>query len=310
MTYAANILMSTFNGSHTLPRVLEGYCRQPELVKSCHIIIVDNGSDDNTSNILQRYKRELPMTILFEERRGKAIALNRALTHLDAHLVIFTDDDAVPHTNWYRELFEAVERAPDAAVFGGAIEPLWEATRPNWLDAVPLGVTYGLTDTELQEGPIDPGLIWGANMAIRREVIDAGYLFDETRGPSLGRYIMGVETEFTERLAAHGCNCWFAPAAKVQHIIRPEQLKTEWVINRAFKFGRDIYLKRKDNFRRYPCVLGIPRWMLRKYMNEHVRAQKAHKHHDARTEMNARWELRYLEGIFYQIWQEVSPWSK
>jgi len=306
MKVPTTIVMSTHNGGHTLPRVLSAYYTQNMAENWTNIIIVDNASTDNSSDILRRAEKELPLTILYEPRRGKAFGLNQALEHVESDLVIFTDDDAVPRPGWLKALQDASCRKPDMSVFGGAIEPLWEAEPPEWLVGVPLGVTFAITDPGLQEGVIDSGLIWGANMAVRRSVIEAGFRFDESRGPSQGLYIMGVETEYTARLAAHGYKCWFTPKARVQHIVRPFQLEKNWVVDRAFKYGRDIFLKKQHLYKsRFPTIWGVPRWMYVKYAKQWAVRLAATFKGDEIAALAAYWELRYCEGHFYQARRRV-----
>lgn len=111
---------------------------------------------------------------------------------------------------------------------------------------MPLGVTYAVTPDYVEEGPVSPGLVWGPSMAFRRRVFDAGHRFDPAVGPQPGNYRMGAETEFTERLGRLGYKAWFVPRAEVQHIIRPNQMDPNWIVRRAYRFGRDIYWKERE----------------------------------------------------------------
>ncbi len=301
MSPEVSIVMSTYNGAHTLPRVLSAYEGQPGLCESAQILIVDNASTDDTGRILRRFAERLPIQILYEKRQGKAFGLNHALDYVKGDLVIFTDDDAIPMDGWYQAMRSVSEQNPQASVFGGAIEPLWEASPPGWIQAIPLGVTYGLTAPDLAEGPVSPGLIWGANMAVRRQVIDEGYRFDKARGPKSGRYVMGVETEFTTRVANWGFKCWFTPTARVQHIIRSYQMDKPWVVARGFKYGRDIYLKKRCEYEeRFLTIFGCPQWFFSQYARLWFQRLKVMLERQETEDIAIRWELGFLEGQIYQ----------
>ena len=65
----------------------------------------------------------------------------------------------------------------------------------HWLLTwVPKGPTFTLVNP-LTEGPINPRLAYGPNMAIRAEIFHSGYRFDEAIGPKGANYAMGSEGE-------------------------------------------------------------------------------------------------------------------
>jgi glycosyltransferase involved in cell wall biosynthesis len=294
--------MATHNGAATLPRVLERYTALQMPQGGWKLVIVDNASSDATPEIVARFSRLLPIRYVHEARRGKNIALNAGLPQAEGELLVFTDDDAIPESDWLQRLFESAQRNPGFAMFGGSIKPMWERQPPQWiLDAVPLAIAFGLTDPQLPEGPISPGLIWGANLAVRSEVFEKGFRFNETIGPAGKRYAMGGETEFTLRLHEAGFRSWFCPQAVVYHIIRKNQLKTGWILDRAYKFGRSMHrLRDKSAESPVPRVLGIPRWLIRRYVEECVRVVSMTFRGQHAHAFKARWELHYLHGFFYE----------
>ena len=58
------VLFATFNGAHTLPTVLEAYRNLEEPDGGWKLVVVDNGSTDDTPIILNRFKDLLPLTCL------------------------------------------------------------------------------------------------------------------------------------------------------------------------------------------------------------------------------------------------------
>src|SRR5882724_9338189 len=94
------VLIATRNGVRTLPRVLEAYtCLQPP-TGGWKLVVIDNGSTDQTRDIVLSFLDRLPLEYLFEERSGKNIALNTGLAKLEGDLAVFTDDDAIPSPDW------------------------------------------------------------------------------------------------------------------------------------------------------------------------------------------------------------------
>jgi glycosyltransferase involved in cell wall biosynthesis/GT2 family glycosyltransferase len=300
--------MATRDGAATLPQVLEAYCRLTAPDGGWRLFIVDNGSRDGTPALLDSYAERLPLRCLRQPRPGKNAALNHALAAAlaepgaDQDLFVFTDDDATPAPDWLRRWQACAAAQPDYTVFGGAIMPDWAAPPPDWLlKLAPLGLTYGLSAPSLVDGPVFPGLVWGANMAVRRAPFAAGHRFDSAVGPNGGAYAMGSETELNLRLGRAGYRAWFCGEARVAHHIRASQMTPAYVLQKAWRFGRGKYLQESPGT--FPEMLGVPRWMLMRHLLEIGRLLRAALTGDADRLFAHRWELAYLRGYFHQAWR-------
>ncbi|WP_338762130.1 glycosyltransferase [Massilia sp. METH4] len=301
------VLMATFNGAATLPKVLEAYSRLIAPPRGWRLLIADNGSTDGTRALVDQYAGRLPLLYLWVPRRGKNVALNAALAvALQARepggLFVFTDDDVTPEEDWLVRLAEAAHEQPAYDIFGGRIVADWGATPPEWIERlVPLGLTFGITPPEIEDGPVFPGLVWGANLAIRRHLFEQGLRFDETIGPAAGAYAMGSETQLTRRLGDAGHGAWFCPRARVAHYIRPQQMTPQWVIERARRFGRGKY--RQECEGRFKEWFGVPRWMFSRFGLELLGLAKAWIRRDADSAFRHRWEMAYLDGYMREAWR-------
>ncbi len=236
---ALTVLFATRNRGAALPPVLECLTRLTAPEGGWRLLIVDNGSTDGTPALLDGYLDRLPLTVLREPRAGKNRALNAALPHLRGELIVLTDDDVMPRADWLVRLHEAALAQPQASLFGGTVLPHWSRPRPDWLteDAVPFSVLYA--QQKRGAGACSCSAIFGPNMAVRRGVFAAGHRFSESVGPDESRrlYAMGGETEFLRRVEAAGHTGWFVPEAVVGHIVRPEQLDEDWILQRAYRYG-------------------------------------------------------------------------
>lgn len=299
------VIIASYNGSKTLPLVLDAYTRLHAPEGGWKLVIVDNASTDGSAELINSYQDKLPLTYLYEARQGKNPSLNQALQHVEGELVVFSDDDAIPEPEWLNQLALQASQQPQYAVFGGRIVPRWPFPPPQWvLDWVPLGVTYAVLDDN-PTGPISPGMVWGANMAVRAEIFANGVRFDESIGPKGQHYPMGSETSFNETLGKLGHQAWHCAEATVEHIIRPQQLEQQWVLQRAYKFGRGQYLKERGDWpENMPLWRGIPRWKWRKLMAQHWRRFMGRLRGDQREIFKASWEIAYLQGYLFQANQK------
>lgn len=303
------VLMATYNGAATLPGTLDACCRLQPPDQPWQLLVVDNGSTDDTPAILARYLARLPLQCLHEGRRGKNFALNTALDSLPApvaadDLLIFTDDDVIPDPDWLRQWERCAHEHDAYAIFGGAIVPDWpkSAPAPDWLlHHTPLGLTFGLTAPGLADGPLYPGLVWGANMMLRGRLLAHGARFDTSLGPAAGDYAMGSETELVCRLARAGNDAWHCSSARVAHCIRAQQLSADYVLQKARRFGRGKY--RQSSPGQFAEIWRIPRWMLRQYLAHAVAWLLAALRSDGAACWRQRWELAYLQGYFLEAWR-------
>jgi glycosyltransferase involved in cell wall biosynthesis len=87
------ILTPTYNRSHTLPRLYNSLERQT--CKDFNWLIVDDGSTDNTREIVDIFKEKTSMTIdyLLKENGGKHTAINEGVDLVKTKLIFIVDSD-------------------------------------------------------------------------------------------------------------------------------------------------------------------------------------------------------------------------
>ena len=165
------------------------------------------------------------MRRLLERRPGKSHAANLAVCEAAGELILCTDDDVVVDENWLREYVRAARDWPEAAYFGGTVDPWFESPPPTRLEANVgmLHEPFALAQHGPQVFPLVDQAVVGANMAIKTEVARR-FPFDVTLGPIGERAQRGEETELVGRLRAAGlAGVWVGPA-RVQHLITADRL--------------------------------------------------------------------------------------
>jgi len=234
------VLLATRNRAQILARVLNGYRCLVAPSARWKLVVVDNGSADETQKVLSAVKSSLPLEMHTEPRAGKNRALNKGLEALEGRLAIITDDDAIPDPMFLASWTKYFESKPECGLFGGSIRPLFEGPPPEWLVSNPHWSAMMFAARDLPEGPVEPDAIYGPNMAVRTSVFRAGFRFDETVGPNAldPLYPTGGETEFCWRVARSGFKCWFASEPLVSHIVQAGHLTLDAMARRAYRSGR------------------------------------------------------------------------
>lgn len=89
--YNVSIIVPTFNRAEYLEECLNSLLEQT--VPAKEIIVIDDGSEDNTSEVVRGFGDRI--TYIYQKNAGKAIAANLALTHVKGNLIWLFDDDDV-----------------------------------------------------------------------------------------------------------------------------------------------------------------------------------------------------------------------
>jgi glycosyltransferase involved in cell wall biosynthesis len=144
------------------------------------IVVVDNGSNDDTAKICRDFvvRGAGRLLYLYEGKKGKSVALNSGLASARGRILAFTDDDCIVHPRWLQSIVEAYDADRDLAVLGGNVKLLDNRDLP--LSLVQVGKATQLTSPRMLYP--DPPII-GANMAFKKNVFSTVGTFDVRLGP-------------------------------------------------------------------------------------------------------------------------------
>lgn len=98
--HRVGIIISTYNKPEWLRKTLLGYCSQTR--PADEIVIADDGSRDDTRQLIDSFRDRLPIKHVWQEDRGfqKSEILNKALVAAESEYLIFTDQDCIPREDF------------------------------------------------------------------------------------------------------------------------------------------------------------------------------------------------------------------
>src|SRR5258708_9288447 len=179
MTTKLSIVIASYNRAESLLKFLQELSRQaaPEGL-DWEVVVVDNNSTEGTRSLMAPLAEANPRRYKYlqENRQGKSIALNTGLRAATGGILVFTDDDCIPDSNWLATIAKEFDADPALGVLGGRVELFDKQDRPVAIRNFP--------DRTLIESRDQLFLfLIGANMSIRRQVLDSVGEFDPFLGP-------------------------------------------------------------------------------------------------------------------------------
>lgn len=238
-----SVIVCTYNRAHYLSACLESLARQ-ECRVPFEVLVVDNGSADDTPHLLESWCREHPQfRSIRESRQGLSAAKNAGVRAARGQLLLFTDDDVVVERSWVRSYYEFfLRRTEGLFIAGGPIVPVPHdlGSWPAWFDPCALP-DVGLLDYR-EERPLGRyEYVWGANMAIPAALFLRAGVWDENvgrKGEERGTF---EDTEYQDRVLALGGTVWFCPSASLEHRIPRQDIEPSRLLRNAFARGRNQF---------------------------------------------------------------------
>jgi len=237
--HTVSILIATRNRAPFLRETLRSMEQLvlPRLT-SVELILVDNGSTDDTLAVAQAFRHdEITCRILIEPRPSKSMALNRALSVAKGDVLLFTDDDVRVPPNWVEGMAGPIQRGEGDAVAGGV--RLAAPLRKGWMKPFHRSL---LADSEWNEAQHVRRFI-GANFAASRRVFDVIAGFDPDLGPGRDSTGLHEETLLTKQVKEAGLHIARRFEVAIEHHPDPTRLNHAGFASIAVKQGRsDAYI--------------------------------------------------------------------
>jgi glucosyl-dolichyl phosphate glucuronosyltransferase len=267
-----SVIIATRDRAPLLATTLHALAQQQLSGDGFEIVVVDNASTDDTAGVVAAAARGgMPVAYLYEEKPGKSHALNAAVLRARGDVFVFTDDDVLPSPGWLAAYAQAF-RETGADFAAGRIEPLWEAPPPAWMSPALYGVLAvadgGTERLPIREGAKDDIMPLGANMAVRRYVVDQVGGWNPRLGKLQGTLRTGEDHDFFLRMIQAGYEGIFEPAASVRHRVPAERLRLRYFHRWFYDNGR-IEAQMEET---YPTtdnyLFDIPRYLWRQALSD------------------------------------------
>jgi len=196
-----SIVVPAFNCSKTIADTLNALRRQT-YTGPIEIIVVDDGSTDQTPQIVQSFEEVI---YLRQDNAGPAAARNKGFKASTSEIVFFTDSDCIPHDDWVECSMASFTDKKIAAVSGS-----YDIANPQELLALSIYREIMFRHNELM--PEFPKAFGSYNVAIRRNI------FESLGGFNTGyRYPSGEDNDLSYKILLLGSKIFFNKKSLVKH---------------------------------------------------------------------------------------------
>ena len=199
-----SVLICSYNGASTVDVCLSSMMkiRYPGEVE---IIFVDDGSTDNTQDILKKYPSVINIR---QSNKGLSFARNVAMQAATGEIIVYTDSDCEGDEDWLYYIALALKRSKHVGLGGPNLIPDEGSWVADCVGLSPGGPTHVMIDDRTAEH------VPGCNMAFYRwAALEVGGFDPQYRAA-------GDDVDFIWRLQNNGYSIGFSPSAQVWHYRR------------------------------------------------------------------------------------------
>jgi len=262
-----SVIIPTRNRARHLVGVLSSLRGQTYAAESYEVLVVDNGSIDNTREVCEYYRTLLPnFQYLYDSHPGLHVGRHLGMKSAQADILVYADDDIEAFPTWLEGIAEAFGDK-QVVLVGGKNLPKFESDPPVWIRrmwgkdhqggrALPYLSILDLGD-EIKV--ISPYYVFGCNFSIRKSILfEAGGFHPDAMPPELIRYRGDGETHIARYIMEHGYKAFYHPKVSVHHLVPTYRLSESYFFKRAFNQGisdsyTDIRSKKSKSLWKLRC---------------------------------------------------------
>lgn len=243
------VVVPTRNRAAYLEKFFFSLEKQTLSMENYEMILVDNGSTDETKSLCGRWQDKITnFKYIYEDHPGLHVGRNIGYQKSSSEIIVFADDDIVATDTWLEAIVDGFERHPEAVLIGGSNIPQFEKCPPQWVDLLwqkgtsekdeKVLVDYSCILLGEYEKEISPYYVFGCNFAIRKWVLDETHGFHPDGMPDDFLCYRGDGESFVSQyIIQNGLKTYFIPDASVYHCVPVQRMKFEYIGKVAYRTG-------------------------------------------------------------------------
>ena len=236
-----SIIVPAYNRANTISRTLDSLYAQTS--KDFEVIVVDDGSTDNTREIVSVYVQQKGLNYIYQPNSGVSAARNCGAMHAAGEYLLFLDSDDTVTSTWIKNYEEKIlEQGADLLYCG--------------ITRIRNGIVIGQTDPA---NPFNNGVAYGnfipGSFCLKRELFESVGGYDTILSYS-------ENTELSFRLKKKGPKETFTDAYNLEYHVSDDGLSRNWVNRKNAMLyildkHKDLFEQNKSLKKRYMTIAGV-----------------------------------------------------
>lgn len=210
------------------------------------VLVVDNGSTDDTKTVADQFKTLIKqLRYFYVDVPGLHIGRHVGYQEAKGQILVYVDDDIEALPTWLESISSSFED-PETFLVGGKCLPKYEVDPPNWIcdmwspNDVGERILGYLSLIDLGEDlkPISPYYVFGCNFSIRRSVLLEAKGFHPDGMPQDLIYFRGDGESYISRfIQEKNYKAIYHPLASVYHCVPSSRMTLDYFCLRAHNQG-------------------------------------------------------------------------
>lgn len=116
-----SVIVPSFNRRDEIQALLESVDKQDASPSQFEVIVVDDGSTDDTKAWVQSFQQSSNLQVRYiqQDHQGPGAARNNGMAHANGDVFVFIDSDCTAPPNWISVIQNAFAEDPELRAFGG-----------------------------------------------------------------------------------------------------------------------------------------------------------------------------------------------
>ena len=251
MSIGISAVICTYNRANLLTGAIKSLCQQILPPDSFEIIVVNNGSTDDTAEIVKSFQdryRFHHIRLVNENNQGTGYARNAGITEAKGDYIAYLDDDARAKSDWLEIASKNIEEIEPFHCIGGPVLPFFTDDKPAWFKDQYETRTWGYKKRNLKSGEA----FSGSNMIWRKDILKAIGGFGENAGPKGKNFALGEDTIAFLRLWQLETDAVivYDPDMVIYHWVPQYKMSIFYILKRAILTGQlSIQIDRQPGWR-------------------------------------------------------------
>jgi glucosyl-dolichyl phosphate glucuronosyltransferase len=241
-----SIIVPTRNRADLLQLALQSLQSQTLSSDLFEVLVIDNGSTDNTKQVVTSFQQHSGnIRYFFESTPGLHVGRHLGMKMAGSDILVYADDDIEAFPTWLEAIAESFQDS-EVVLVGGKNLPKFESEPPEWIlkmwekdeNGNRILGSLSIIDLGNEKKEISPYQVFGCNFSIRKSVLlEAGGFHPDAMPQELIKYRGDGETHVSRYIFAKRYKTIYHPKASVYHTVPSDRMTEEYFCRRAYNQG-------------------------------------------------------------------------